>query len=154
MHPQCILATLVLLLFWLSCKWDKKCKCKDNLLISLLINHIKITSTKMAVSLSEVQFVEGQVSPVNRLGGPAKVEAGTVEYLSSDPSVASVEEDPSDETKFKIVAHAPGVCQVDISADADLGEGVSTVSGFVAVEVLPEAATGFGVTFGAPQDQA
>jgi len=107
----------------------------------------------MSVTLSEVQFVEGQVTPVNRLGGPAKVEAGSVEYSSSDPLVATVEEDPNDETKFKVVAHSPGISQVDISADADLGDGVVTISGFVAVEVLPENATGFGVTFGAPQDQ-
>lgn len=108
----------------------------------------------MSVTLSEVQFVEGQVTPTNRLGGPAKVESGSVEFSSSDPSIATVEESVDDETKFRVVAHSPGVCQIDISADADLGEGVETISGFVGVEVLPEKATGFGVTFGTPQDQA
>lgn len=108
----------------------------------------------MAVTLTEVQEVTGQVTPTNKKGNPAPVEAGSVSYSSSDESIAVVEEDPNDETKFKIVAKGVGVAQVDVSADADLGEGVITVTGFVAVEVLPAGATGFGITLGTPTDQA
>lgn len=107
----------------------------------------------MAVTLSTIEEVTGQVTPTNKKGGAAAVEAGSVSYSSSDESIATVEEDPADETKFKIVAHAAGVCQVDVSADADLGSGTQTVSGFVAVEVLPAGATGFGLTFGTPTEQ-
>lgn len=107
----------------------------------------------MAVTLSTIEEVTGQVTPKNKKGGDATVEAGSVTYFSSTEEVATVEEDPNDETKFKIVAHAAGVAQVDISADADLGDGVRTVTGFVAVEVLPAEATGFGVTLGTPTEQ-
>ena len=127
---------------------------KSYLAISLFINGITIKSKNMAVSLTTTQFVEGQVTPTDRKGNPASVEAGTVSYTSSDESIATVEEDPNDETKFKIVAKGIGVAQVDFSADADLGEGVKTIAGFVAVEVLPAEAVGFGVTLGTPQEQA
>lgn len=106
----------------------------------------------MAVTLKKRQFVEGQVTPTDKDGDPAAVEPGTVSFTSSDESIATVEEDPNDETKFKIIGKKAGVAQVDFSADADRGEGVKTITGFVAVEVLPADATGFGVTFGEPQD--
>lgn len=107
----------------------------------------------MAVTLTTAQQVRGTVQPVDRQGKPASVETGSVSYVSSNPDVCTVDEDPDDETKFTVVAHAPGVAQISVIADADLGEGVTTISTFAAVEVLPEGAVGFGIQFGPPEDQ-
>ena len=114
---------------------------------------IKLKSNKMAVTLSTIEQVSGQVTPTNAKGGPAQVESGSVEYSTSDASIADVVEDPNDETKFLIVAKSVGVAQVNVSADADLGAGVETITAFVAVEVLPAGATGFGLSFGTPEIQ-
>lgn len=107
----------------------------------------------MAVVLSDTQFIEGQVSTVNKKGKPAPIEAGSIEYSSSNESVATVTEDPNDETKFAIKAVGAGTTQINYSADADLGSGVVPISGFTDVEVTPAQATGFNVTFGEPKEQ-
>lgn len=131
----------------------RKKKSKPQLLLVLSNNDIKIKGKIMAISLTSTQFVEGVLQPVDRKGRPAKVQPGSVDYSSSDENVFTVTEDPNDETKLIITAVSEGTGQLDYSADADLGDGVVTISGFTAVEVLPASAVGFGITFGTPQEQ-
>lgn len=131
----------------------KKRKKKGGLLLSLLIDQIKIKGKIMAVSITTTQQVSGTLQPVDSKGKPASVEAGTVHFSSSDQSVFTVEQDPTNELSVKIVAVGPGTAQLDYSADADLGEGVKTIEGFTAIEVLPASAVGFGLTFGTPEEQ-
>lgn len=112
----------------------------------------------MAVTLTTTQQVSGQVKPVDRNGKPAQVQDGSVAYevanAEGEEPIILVEEDPNDETKFTVKALRPGVAQLKVSADADLGEGVETIETFAAVEVIPEKAVGFGVEFGTPEDQS
>lgn len=107
----------------------------------------------MAVSLTTTQQVSGQVQPVDRHGNPAKVEPGSVQYEVTNQDVAVIEEDPADETKFVLKAKGVGVAELRVYADADLGEGVKAIETFAAVEVLPESAVGFGISFGTPEEQ-
>lgn len=126
-------------------------------IFTITINSITVKSTNMAVSFYPGQSVEGTLQPLDRKGNPANVEAGSVRFTSSDESIFTVESDPTNELKVKLVAVAPGVAQLNYSADADLdlGEGeVRTIEGFAAVEVLPEEAVGFGIQFSEPVDQA
>jgi hypothetical protein len=133
-------------------KGNKK-KRKPRLLLLLSTNDIKIKGDIMAISLTSTQFVEGVLQPVDRKGRPAKVQPGSIDYSSSDENVFTVTEDPNDETKLIITAVGEGTGQLDYSADADLGDGVVTISGFTAVEVLPASAVGFGLVVGTPQEQ-
>lgn len=107
------------------------------------------------VSLTQTQFAQsGDLQAVDRLGNPAEVQEGSVNFSSSDESIFTVEQNPENEKQVKVVAHAPGVAQLNYSADADLGEGVVTIEGFTGVEVLPAQAVGFsGLSFGEPQEQ-
>lgn len=107
----------------------------------------------MAVSITTTQQVSGTLQPVDAKGKPASVEAGTVKFSSSDEAVFTVEQDPSNELSVKVVAVGPGTAQLNYSADADLGEGVKTIEGFTAIEVLPASAVGFGLNFGTPEEQ-
>lgn len=108
----------------------------------------------MAVTLTSTQFVEGTLQPVDSKGRPAQVDEGTVEFVSSDPNVFIAEEDPNDQLKVKITAISEGVAELRFSADADLDDGETvTIEGFMAVEVVPAMAIGFGITFGVPQEQ-
>lgn len=107
----------------------------------------------MAVIITDTQFIEGQVQPVNKKGQPSQVEQGSVEYSSSNEAVFTVTEDADDETKFVVTAVGAGTGQLNYSADADLGEGVVTITGFTDIEITPAQATGFNVTFGEPQEQ-
>lgn len=131
----------------------KKRKNKPYLLLSLLIDQIKIKGKIMAASITTTQQVTGTLQPVDAKGKPASVEVGTVRFSSSDQSVFTVEQDPTNELSVKVVAVGPGTAQLDYSADADLGEGIKTIEGFTAIEVLPASAVGFGLAFGAPEEQ-
>ena len=104
-------------------------------------------------TLTVAQFVGAELVAVDRKGNPASVEAGTVVITSSDEAVFTIERDPDNEMKFKIVSSGVGVAQLDYVADADLGDGVRTIAGFTAVEVQLEQAVGFGITLGEPQDK-
>lgn len=123
------------------------------LLLELFTNHTKIKGDIMAITLTTTQFVEGTLQPVDAKGRPAPVDEGTVEFSSSDENVFIVEEDPANELKLKITAIGEGVAELRYSADADLGDGVVTIEGFTAVEVLAAMATSFGIQFGIPQEQ-
>lgn len=103
--------------------------------------------------MTTTQYVEGQLQPVNRLGAPAPVEAGTVTFTSTDETVIVAEQDPADQLKVKVVAKGPGTAKLQYSADADLGEGVVPISGEVAFLIQPALAEGFGISFGAPKEQ-
>lgn len=132
---------------------NKKRKKKPCLLLSLKIDNIKIKGKIMAVSITTTQQVTGTLQPVDAKGKPASVEAGSVSFSSSDVNVFIVEQDPSNELSLKVVAVGAGTAQLNYSADADLGEGLKTIEGFTAIEVLPAEAVGFGLSFGAPEEQ-
>lgn len=158
-----------LLVGWILYTLTRKCCCccqcqqtpeepieNEEILLKVFINdYLKVKGKNMAVSLSIYQEVNGQISLVDRKGNPAQPEAGSVSFSSSDESVFIVEEDPSNESKFKIIAQGVGVAQLNFSADADLDEDeVRTIEGFAAVEVLPEEAVAFAeAVFEAPVDQ-
>lgn len=141
---------ILLYLLWQLCRCGGP---RARLLIFFTFdNPIKIQA--MAATLNNEQFVTGQIQPVTKKEKPAPVQAGTVSYASSDPSIFTVDVDPSDETKFTVTGVAPGTAQLDISADADLGDGVRTINAFAAIEVLPAEAAGFNIVFGEPQETA
>jgi len=122
--------------------------------VSFFLNQIKIEGENMALTMTSTQQATGQVQPVDIKGNPAQVEAGSVDFAIEDPSIAEVIEDPDDETKFTVRALGPvGVTRLNITADADLGEGVKHIETFAAIEITPAGAVGFGVTFAAPTEQ-
>ncbi len=109
----------------------------------------------MALTMTSTQEATGKVQPIDSKGNPAPVESGSVDYSIEDPTLVEVIEDPDDETKFKVKALGPvGVTRLSITADADLGEGVTQIQEFSAIEIRPAGAKGFGITFGEPTEQA
>lgn len=135
--------------------WLKYCvKTNEDLIFTLYIDSITIKSKFMQAELTTVQKINGQVTPKNKLGQPAPVETGTVSFASDNPDIADVVEDPNDETKFTIVGKGEGTTKIKFQADADRGEGVTTITGEIDVTVLPAAASGFGVELSPAEDQA
>jgi hypothetical protein len=128
-------------------------KKKATIQLSFIINNIKIKGGIIMVQLKDTQKVTGLLAPVDAKGNTATVQAGSVVVTSSDESVVTVEKDASNELGFTLVAGKPGTAQVDFSADADLGDGVTTIAGFTAVEVQAGDAVGMGASFGEPTAQ-
>lgn len=130
----------------------EECEESGYIEISFIINNTKITGKNMALTAFPQQKTPFILQPVDRKGNPAQVEAGTVVFTVDDPSIAEVQVDPTNELAGTIITKAVGVTQINYSADADLGEGVTTISGFDAIEVKAEQAVGFGITFGPSED--
>ena len=97
------------------------------------------------ISLKATQKQKFQVQFVDAKGNAAQVQQGTLLIDVADATVAALVRDPDDETKFELMGGTPGVTQINVAADADLGEGVVPVNGFVGVEVRPGDAVGVGI---------
>lgn len=78
-------------------------------------------------------------------GAASKLEAGSVEYASSNEAVATVTENADDENKLTITWVGPGDVQIQAKGDADLDAGddqVKTVGGTLDLKLEEdEAAT-------------
>lgn len=86
-------------------------------------------------------------------GKKRPVETGSVEWESSDPTVATVEEDPENEFQGRVTTLAAGTTEIRYKADADLGEGVETISGFDTFIVTDRRATNLtSEAVGEPED--
>lgn len=148
--PGVLFAVIICLLIYILRK-DKKDL--SGIVLTLFFNQIQIKGKIMAATISDTQFISGTLSTVNKKGQPAPVQLDTIEYSSSNEAVFTVTEDPANENGFTVTAVGAGTGQLNYSADADLGDGVVTISGFTDITVTPAQATGFNVTFGTPQEQ-
>lgn len=104
------------------------------------------------IQLTDTQQVAVSVSAVDKKGAPASVQS--VAFSSSDSSVAAVVADTADQSKAVVVAGLPGTAQIQVSADADLGDGVSLISGTLDVTVVGGQAVSLSVSAGTPVEQA
>lgn len=111
---------------------------------------------KMQITDSQKCTIEfGQ--PVDAKGFPAQVEAGSVAFSIGDDS-ATVEQDADNPLKATVFGVHPAAdplvaTTINIVADADLGDGVVSISGVAALLVTSAAAVGFGPAVeGAPEE--
>lgn len=103
--------------------------------------------TKTQKCTIKVKALDSQVPPVE-----APME--NIQFISTDESVCSViQEDPTDLSKAVVYAHNDGVAQINVSADADLGEGEMPLEGVLSVEVQTVFGTNLGIEVGTPEEQ-
>lgn len=107
--------------------------------------------TSTMLQLTNTQQCALSVSGVDKKGNPAGL--ADVTYTSSDPNVASVTQDTVDPSKAVVKAVAAGTAQINVSADADLGDGVNTLTGALDVTVVAGQATSFTIATGTPTEQ-
>lgn len=111
-----------------------------------------------AMQLTDVQSVQLSIQPIDAKNNPAPVESGSVVWASSDPTIVTVGPDPTDPTnELKQVATAvgpltaPGASvQVSVTADADLGAGVTTITGTLDFTVVASQAVSVAIQTGTP----
>ncbi len=86
--------------------------------------------------------------PVDKKGKPAKVQPGSVVFSIDQPDAATVTQDTNDPFTATVVAGNPTAegspATITISADADLGDGVKTITGVEPLIVTSGEAAGFG----------
>jgi hypothetical protein len=106
----------------------------------------------MATAISTTQQVQLSAKFSDRRGRPAQVD-GRPEWSTDKSDVLMLS--PTDDGLSCVVAAAGplGTARVTMTADADLGDGVKPLIGFLDVEVTPGEATVVEVTAGSPEEQ-
>lgn len=98
----------------------------------------------------EIEVTEGtqdvllKISPTKKDGSPAQVEPGSIEYIKT--SGEGEVQEAEDEQSARFVTAGPGVSEGEVTADADLGEGVVTIRDTWKITVLPALAENVGLT--------
>jgi hypothetical protein len=108
--------------------------------------HIGVKSMK----LTDVQKVIGSIAPKDAAGNPAPVD-GIPVWASSDTAIVTVTPAPDGMSAVVEAVGPLGTAQVSVSADADTGEGVATITALADIEVLASQATAVGISFGVPE---
>lgn len=105
----------------------------------------------MAVTLTNTQKVLVSVHPVDAKGFDALVE-GPPSWVVGDESVAQFLVNP-DGMSGEVVAGFPGVTQLTLTCDADLGEGVTEIMGILDITVVSGQAVSLRIDVGVPTEQ-
>lgn len=105
----------------------------------------------MAITITATQFFTVSVSAVDARGNPAPLD-GLPSWASSDAALLTVDPNPDGTARVAAVG-ALGNAQVTVSADADLGEGVRTLTGLLDVTVVAGEAVALTVATSIPQEQ-
>lgn len=106
------------------------------------------------VIIKDNKKVTGTLSSIkDAKGADAQVEAGSVKVTSSDEGVITVQQNAENEKEYTVSAVAPGTAKVIVSADADLGEGVTTITKEDEFTVTAGDAVEMGTTYSEPVDQ-
>ncbi len=89
------------------------------------------------------------LTPKTDTGKPAKLDGKPTWEVVSGDSTITVSEDGL--TATLVSSDTPGDTQYLVSADADLGEGVETISDTIKLSVVGATAKNLGLTAGAPE---
>lgn len=106
----------------------------------------------MAFVLTDIQQVSVSVAYTDAEGNPASVEGAPV-WESSDESVLTLTTSEDGFSTEAVTTGSLGTAQVQVTADADLGEGTTQIVGLLDVEVVSSAAVAATLTPGTPEDR-
>jgi hypothetical protein len=124
--------------------------------VQILISDFKFNGRISRMELKEGQRVRLKVAPKTARGHAASIEAGSGRWISSDESVVSVEQDPTNELAA-IVRGLDGSANESVSiefrGDADRSaEGIREIVGTLAVVCTSGDAAVVDITPGTPED--
>lgn len=103
--------------------------------------------------ITDSQQVDLAIKPVDKKGFPAQVD-GVPVWATSDPTIATIEPSADGLSAVVKAATALGSVQISVSADADLGAGVETITGLLDLEVAAGKAVSLAIIAGTPTEQA
>lgn len=104
-----------------------------------------------AKEIGDNQHATARIAPLDKAGNPAQVEAGKTTWAVSDPALAVI--DSFDDTSAVVRDLGPlGEYDLTVSADADLGEGVTTITDSIHITVVAGPATNLGLSLDTPAD--
>ncbi len=112
----------------------------------------EITEGAKHINMTNSQQLTATIQPVDAKGQPALVD-GVPDWASSDETIITVA--ASDDGMSAVVAAVGplGDAKVSVTADADLGAGVSAIFGTLDVSITQGQAVGFKITTSDPVEQ-
>jgi hypothetical protein len=119
---------------------------------AVIDNQTTIMGDIESMLLTDTQEVDLAIKPIDKKGQAAQVD-GVPVWVSSDPSVIEITP-AADGLSCLAKAGNIGSAQVSVSADADLGEGVVTITGVLDFNVVAGQAVSLSVIAGVPREQA
>lgn len=105
---------------------------------------------EMMFILGDDQKVTLSIAPVDAAGNPAPVD-GVPSWSLSDTKYIGLEVADDGMSATAIAIGLLGTTQVQVAADADLGEGVVTINGTLDIEVVAGQAVGLSIAAGTPE---
>jgi hypothetical protein len=117
------------------------------------INYKGVTTQNVTMLvLPNDQQCTASIQPVDAKGNPAQVQ-GPPAWSSSSEDVATVTAE-ADGLSATVEGVDIGTCQINVVADADLGDGVTNIAGVLDVTVTAGSAVSLSVTTGPLSPQA
>lgn len=129
-------------------RWQRR-RCRDRSPVRLLFftHGRQVDYMKLKVT----QTLPLSIKPVDAKGNPATVD-GAPQWSVSDPTLATITP-AADGLSAVLVPLGPlGSLAVQVSADGDLGEGVKTIVGTAAVDLIGGDAVSVEIVAGTPID--
>lgn len=113
---------------------------------------IQKDKTMLELNITNEQMIEVTLNPTTLAGYPVEVQPGSITWQKDSGDATFT---PSDDgrTCNLISQDIPGAGDsvFKVSADADLGEGVQTITGFITLHVLGANAANLGLVAGEAQ---
>jgi hypothetical protein len=106
----------------------------------------------MSLVLTSVQKVSLAIEAVDAAGNPAPIDGAPV-WSVSDETVLELQVGDDGLSAVAVTKGPLGSAQVVVSADADLGEGVVSISGLLDIEVVAAQAVALAIKAGTPESR-
>lgn len=111
------------------------------------IGGLSFTGENMANTMQSGSIATLSIQWVDKKGNPAKVD-GPTDWVSSNEEILRVEVAAGNPLIANVYSEGPiGAAQVQATADADLGEGVKTITAVCDITVIAGEASGGEIKF-------
>ena len=102
------------------------------------------------LALPDDHKVTVSIQPVDAKGHPATID-GLAVWTSSNKDIADIANVSPDSLSAEVIPGTLlGTCQINVQADADLGSGITNITGVLDVQVVGGQAVGFTIQTGTP----
>ncbi len=117
------------------------------------IDHFNVVTgdIKMLI-LTDTQEVDLAIKPVDKKGLPAQLDGMPI-WVTSNVAICTVIPAADGLSAVVKAAAAIGDVQISVAADADLGSGVTTITGVLDISVVAGQAVSMDVVAGQPREQ-
>jgi len=104
----------------------------------------------MALILTDEQKVHLSIQPLTAAGNAAPID-GVPLWSVTDPNIIGLDIAADGISCYAITTGALGTSQINVSADADMGDGIVTLMAILDIQVAPAQAVSLGILAGTPE---